>query len=93
MARKPVEGTVADNMLKYGVGGINIDECRVGDEIVSIHNAPVGTFAGGERDRGSDTNCYRDSQGRFPANVILKNFLVSFIIIKPFRLYILSYIF
>lgn len=70
MARKPVEGTVADNMLKYGVGGINIDECRVGDETVSIHNAPVGTFAGGERNRGSDTNSYRDSQGRFPANVI-----------------------
>lgn len=70
MARKPVEGTVADNMLKYGVGGINIDECRVGDETVSIHNAPVGTFAGGERERGSDTNSYRESQGRFPANVI-----------------------
>lgn len=70
MARKPVEGTVADNMLKYGVGGINIDECRVGDETVSIHNAPVGTFAGGERNRGSDTNSYRVSQGRFPANVI-----------------------
>lgn len=70
MARKPVEGTVADNMLKYGVGGINIDECRVGDETVSIHNAPIGTFAGGERERGSDTNSYRESQGRFPANVI-----------------------
>ena len=70
MARKPVEGTVADNMLKYGVGGINIDECRVGDETVSIHNAPKETFAGGECDRGSDTNSYRDSQGRFPANVI-----------------------
>lgn len=70
MARKPVEGTVADNMLKYGVGGINIDECRVGDETVSIHNAPIGTFAGGGRERGSDTNSYRESQGRFPANVI-----------------------
>lgn len=70
MARKPVEGTVADNMLKYGVGGINIDECRVGEETISIHNAPVGTFAGGVRERGSDTNSYRDSQGRFPANVI-----------------------
>lgn len=71
MARKPIENTVADNMLKYGVGGINIDECRVGNETVSIHNAPAGTFAGGERERGSDTNSYRESQGRFPANVIL----------------------
>ncbi len=27
MARKPIEKSVADNVLKYGVGGINIDEC------------------------------------------------------------------
>ena len=29
MARKPLDGTVAQNVLKYGVGGINIDGCRV----------------------------------------------------------------
>ena len=29
LARKPIEKSVADNVLKYGVGGINIDECRV----------------------------------------------------------------
>ena len=31
MARKPIEDSVAKNCLKYGVGGINIDECRVGN--------------------------------------------------------------
>ena len=70
MARKALYKTVADNVMTYGCGGINIDECRVGDETVSIHNAPAGSFAGGERNRGSDTNSYRDSTGRFPANVI-----------------------
>ena len=30
MARKPFKGTVANNVLKNGVGGINIDGCRVG---------------------------------------------------------------
>jgi hypothetical protein len=31
MARKPLaEKTVAENVLKYGTGGINIDESRVG---------------------------------------------------------------
>jgi DNA modification methylase len=30
VARKPIEGTVAENCLKWGVGGINIDESRVG---------------------------------------------------------------
>jgi hypothetical protein len=30
MARKPLaEKTVAENVLKYGTGGINIDESRV----------------------------------------------------------------
>ena len=29
MARKPLEGTVAENVLKQDTGGINIDECRI----------------------------------------------------------------
>ena len=71
VARKPVENSVTKNVLKWGVGGINIDECRVGNETISIHNAPKGTFAGGEYGRGSDTESYRESTGRFPANTIL----------------------
>lgn len=71
VARKPIsEKTVAENVLKWGCGGINIDGCRIGSEIISIHNAPKGTFAGGVPDRGSDTNSYKDSEGRFPANII-----------------------
>jgi site-specific DNA-methyltransferase (adenine-specific) len=37
MARKPIEGTVAENTLQYGVGGLNIDATRVGNEMVSTH--------------------------------------------------------
>jgi len=71
LARKPLsEKTVAENVLKWGVGGINIDGCRVGTENISVHNAPKGTFAGGEPERGSDTDTYRNHQGRFPANLI-----------------------
>ena len=29
LARKPIDGTVSDNVLKWGVGGLNIDGCRV----------------------------------------------------------------
>ena len=29
LARKPLEGTVANNVLSHGVGGLNIDACRV----------------------------------------------------------------
>lgn len=70
LARKPLEGTVVENVLKHGVGGLNIDGCRIGMEIVSVHNAPKGTFAGGEPNRGSDISSYRNHQGRFPANLI-----------------------
>jgi len=30
LARKPLEGTVADNVLAHGTGGINVDGCRIG---------------------------------------------------------------
>ena len=32
LARKPVVGTIANNVLIYGVGGLNIDGARVGSE-------------------------------------------------------------
>ena len=70
MARKPFKGSLTDNVLENGVGALNIEECRIGDEVINVHNAPKGTFAGGERDRGSDTNSYRDHSGRYPGNVI-----------------------
>lgn len=82
MARKPTEGTNADNVIKYGVGAINIDECRIGNDTISVHNAPQGTFAGGEYNRGSDTYSYRDVVGRFPANLLLDE-----TINEPFKRY------
>ena len=30
LCRKPLEGTVAENVLKWGTGAINIDGCRIG---------------------------------------------------------------
>ena len=71
MARKPFKGNVANNVLEWGTGAINIDGCRIGTEKVSAHHAPKGTFAGGDYDRGSDTNYY-ETEGRFPANIIFE---------------------
>jgi len=72
LARKPLsEKSIVENCLRWGVGGLNIDESRIGNESISVHNAPKGTFAGGELDRGSDTNSYRNHIGRFPSNVLL----------------------
>lgn len=32
LVRKPFKGSVADNVLEHGTGGINIDGCRIGTE-------------------------------------------------------------
>jgi site-specific DNA-methyltransferase (adenine-specific) len=72
VARKPFKSSLVDNVIEYGVGGINIDECRVGNETISIHNAPKGTFAGGEYGSGKTDNTIKYTpDGRFPANTIL----------------------
>ena len=67
MARKPLEGTVVDNVLEHGVGGINIDECRVGKEILEEQIAgrsnKIGTF-----ERKDMITPKRE--GRYPANVM-----------------------
>jgi len=80
MVNKPFsEKTIVDNMLKWGVGAINVDACRIpyadenDREKAKTHNAPPGTFAGGERNRGSDTSEYRLQKGRFPANLLVSN--------------------
>ena len=71
LARKPLDGSVADNVLKHGVGGINIDECRVGNEIIPEHTSGKTSLMGGIRN--DDTNggyVSTEKTGRFPANVI-----------------------
>ena len=73
MARKPItEKTVADNVIEYGTGGINIDGCRVGTmENLSGGSGRVGGFAG--KTQGGDVSEYRvegNELGRFPANFI-----------------------
>jgi site-specific DNA-methyltransferase (adenine-specific) len=67
VARKPLIGTVAANVLTYGTGGLNIDASRVGNEEIVTTNGKgfAGSFEGGVNDNGGSTH-----QGRWPANVI-----------------------
>ena len=67
VARKPLEGTVAANVLAHGTGGINVDGCRVGTEAVVTTNGKgfAGSFEGGKNDNGGAVHV-----GRWPANVI-----------------------
>lgn len=73
IARKPVENTVIDNVIKYGVGGLNIDECRVplnGEEITVNVDYEDEFQSEGWGTKKPITN-KSDSIGRFPANTIL----------------------
>lgn len=72
MARKPLEGTVAANVLAHGTGALNIDGCRVPAENPTGWG---GGAAGGNT--WTDENCglakggdARPVNGRWPANLI-----------------------
>jgi site-specific DNA-methyltransferase (adenine-specific) len=74
MAMKPREGTFADNCLKYGVGGINIDESRVEgdmgkDRALSTPRRTDNTKYG----KANETINPQSPLGRFPANLIHDN--------------------
>jgi DNA modification methylase len=71
VARKPLTGTVAANVLEHGTGALNIDACRIGGE--------VRTFGGQERERQTSQSIGAFSgeraevtvAGRWPTNVLL----------------------
>jgi DNA modification methylase len=74
LARKPLsEKSVAENVLKWGTGGINIDGCRVGSEggtmKVDINEDSDTMFEGGRHNGGKVQEL---NEGRFPANIILE---------------------
>jgi site-specific DNA-methyltransferase (adenine-specific) len=77
VARKPLCGTVAENVLRHGTGGINVDGCRVEaesegrpliarreDKELDATRNDYGTGLNGSKCVGATT------QGRWPANLI-----------------------
>lgn len=83
VARKPVEDSIINNIMKYGVGGINIDECRVeANDKVKMNVRDTSSCSDGwnrpwmedkEKDRLRQEIAIEKANnlGRFPANVIL----------------------
>jgi DNA modification methylase len=86
LARKPLIGTVAANVLAHGTGALNIDGCRVGTELRTA-TATVPKYRNSDRGEGSLTNDGRDAatwekyktetgaevktyEGRWPANLL-----------------------
>jgi DNA modification methylase len=75
VARKPIEGTVANNVLKWGTGGLNIDGSRIGrqDGDNSSAGNRTATFGTQDTNSGGDGSggWTQNDSGRWPANIIL----------------------
>src|SRR5690606_37698661 len=75
VGRKPLDGTVAANVLAHGTGALNIDACRVEGEVPSVPQPVYGVKADGVTrfGAGSGRNGQMSSApgGRWPANVLL----------------------
>lgn len=84
MCRKPLEGTVAQNVLEHGTGALNIDGCRVAVD-PEVDASQLRTMNRNQRtgdqneqtwglskNRG-DTPTVVRPEGRWPANIILSH--------------------
>lgn len=78
VARKPLEGTVAANVLEHGTGALNIDACRVnpGDPVAAHRQTEgtkvaLGTGWGSGYQAGDAATTPPNTAGRWPANVVL----------------------
>jgi DNA modification methylase len=82
VARKPLAGTVAQNVVQHGTGALNVDGCRVatsaadaaamerantpGSGRMKAGGSPIGTF-----ERSNPTGAMDTTAGRWPPNVVL----------------------
>lgn len=78
VARKPLVGNVASNVLEFGTGALNIDGCRVGvaatDDIFAKNPHTEGGFGHGAASiygTSEGAPVYDPAAGRWPANVVL----------------------
>lgn len=74
LARKPLDGTVANNVQRHGCGGLNVDGCRVGTIPPMPRNAIKKIIRGGKFHASAESETemshYNPTSGRWPANVI-----------------------
>jgi DNA modification methylase len=73
MARKPIQGTVANNVLTYGTGALNIDGSRIGTELRKNNVNDFSNQHGNQFANGKPIIKTGESEvkGRWPANIIL----------------------
>lgn len=72
LARKPLDGTVAANVQKYGTGALNIDGCRVdaGSDYTGLNVTQCGDHFSIGSDAKTRGSKFLPASGRWPANLI-----------------------
>lgn len=70
LARKPLDGTVAANVLMHRTGALNVDGCRVGTATVKFERAP-GNVSREQYRKGTTVGPKIPvDHGRWPANIV-----------------------
>lgn len=70
LARKPLDGTAAQNTLTHGCGGLNIDGCRVGGEVMTAR--AMSSLGVMHDDKWTSKPIPpTEKEGRFPRNILL----------------------
>ena len=70
IVQKPVEGTIARNILKWGTGGVNIEACRI-ESTESLVRPEIPRFDNNAYGKGLGAGTQSQPNGRYPANTIL----------------------
>lgn len=79
IARKPLDGTLVENLIEHGTGAYNVDGCRIGYESEADRSESqekqsrtrggfsneTGIYGGGKQ------SGFKKTSGRFPANFII----------------------
>ena len=78
VARKPVIGTIAENVLQYGTGGINIGGSRIGSGTGETKQTSYPNITGDNYNQGNEEYPNRivvevKDQGRWPANTVFSH--------------------
>jgi hypothetical protein len=77
LVRKPLVGTVAANVLEYGAGALNIDECRIATtdrwEASGARSGESVALSGGVDGSLNVSVSTTHPSGRWPANIILSH--------------------
>lgn len=71
VARKPLAGTVAANVLQHGTGALNIDGCRVGAGGQLQWSSARGIGYHGNAGNDQTATATASDVGRWPANLVL----------------------